>query len=51
MVDAFVKPESDKSLPKFNADDYNEFQVYLKRIKIGNKEMVFNRKNSIKSRQ
>ena len=32
MVDACAKPKSDKSLPKFNADEYNEFKMFLKRI-------------------
>ena len=40
MVDVFSKPESDKLLPKFNAEEYNEFKMYLKRIKILNKEVV-----------
>ena len=39
-VNAFTKPESDTSLPKFNADEYNKFKVYLKTIKILNKEVV-----------
>ena len=26
-------PESDESLPQFNADEYNEFKMYLKRLK------------------
>ena len=39
MVDAFAKPESDKSLP--NADEYNQFEVYLKKIKILNEEVVY----------
>ena len=42
MVNTLVKPGSDKSLPKMNADEYNEFKIYLKRIKILNEEVVFN---------
>ena len=40
MVNAFAKPESDKSLPKFNAGEYDEFTMYLKRIKILNNKVV-----------
>ena len=40
MVDDVTKPESDKLIPKFNADEYNEFKMYLKKIKIINKEVV-----------
>ena len=41
MVDAHAKPESDKSLPKINAAEYNEFKTYLKRIEILIEEVVF----------
>ena len=40
MVDALVKPESNKLLPKINADEYNEFKMYLKRIETLNEEVV-----------
>ena len=42
MFDSLAKPESDKSLPKINIDEYNEFQIYLKRIKIVTEELVSN---------
>ena len=39
IVDAFAKPKSHESLSKYNADKYNEFKLYLNRIKILNKEV------------
>ena len=44
MVNAFAKPESDKSLPKFNADECHQFKMYLKRIIILNKDLVSHNK-------
>ena len=44
LVNAFAKPESDKSLPKLIADEYNEFEMYLMRIKIFKKEFVSHKK-------
>ena len=44
MVGAMSPPESEKSLPKINADDKNEFKKEIKRIKILNKEVVSNKK-------
>ena len=32
MIDALAKADSDTVLPRFNADEYNEFNIYLKRI-------------------
>ena len=40
MVDDVAKPESDKLILKVNADEHNECKMYLKRIKILNKEVV-----------
>ena len=31
MVDALARAESDKSLPKFKADEYNQLKIYFKR--------------------
>ena len=42
MVDGVAKPESDKSIPKINADEYDDFKMYLTMIKTLNKEVVLN---------
>ena len=42
MVDAFAKSKSDKLIVKINPDVYNEFKMYLKRIKILSEEVVSN---------
>ena len=42
MVDALAKSKLDKALPKFNADQFNESKIYLKRIEILNKEVISN---------
>ena len=42
MVDAFAKLKLNKSLPNINADECNEFKMYLKRIKLLNEEVASN---------
>ena len=42
MVDALAKPESEKSLPKFITDEYNEFEMYLKRLIYSMRKWDFN---------
>ena len=42
IVDALAKPELEKLLPKINADEYNEFKIYLKRVEILDEEVLLN---------
>ena len=43
-VDTLAKPDPDQLISKVNADENNNFKIYIKRIEIFNKKVISNNK-------